>query len=548
MNPSKIFFKIAVFWTALLLFGCAGQTASPKSAQDDVASAITPVHAGMQLYIMATCPHCAQAIKDLLPLHKKLNGALDLSIEYIGTVDENGVPDLAHGDREVSSAIIELCVANVAEQPAWLDFMGCLYEDTLWRDIPGNWKNCAEDTAVPVKDVEHCITEGGGEAELVRSIAKAAAEGIQAAPTVIIDNREFVGPLDEEFLLTHLCYFAGKESTRPTLCEDIEKPKPLHAMLLNDIRCGAECDAAREVEFIQALFPAMEILEVDYSESAGKDLFDEMVDSGAPAAVPAMYIQETIDDLGPAAMPLAQYMIEFKDGLLLPLGLEFDPSKEICDNEQDDDGNEQIDCDDPYCAAKSVCRPEISNRVDLFIMSQCPYANMVIPAVDHFLNHLRDNGSTQIAFRFQFIGSEKDGTLYSMHGKNEVDEDLRMACVQELYSVDHTFMKYMMCRAANPHNDDWQKCLTDTMSEKDVSACAEGAQGHRLVADSFQLADALNKNGSPSWLLNNKIEMNARTSSQILAAYCARNDDPACDVALKKMLIDEDVPEAGACQ
>lgn len=531
---------------ATFVFGCAKPQTETKTANDAVAQKV-PKHAEMTLFMMATCPHCAQAMRDVLPLYQKLNGALSLNVEYIGTVDENGFPDLAHGDLEVASAIIEICAVNAVEESQGFSFMECLYKDDLWRDIPANWKECAQKNNIPYPAVEKCIKDGAGEGELVRSIATSAAEGVQAAPTLVIDEKEFVGPLTESFLLTHLCYFSGEESTRPEQCEGIEKPKPLNAVLLQDARCGEQCNVTREVEFITALFPAMEIEPLDYSTPEGTALFDQIVADGGPAAVPTLYIMETIDDLGPAAIPLSQYMMEFNEGLLLPLALGFDPSKEICDNGRDDDDNELVDCADEYCTSKLVCRPTIQNRLDVFVMSQCPYAAMLVPAIDHLVKHLRENKSLA-TLRFQFIGSEKDGVLYSMHGKSEVEENKRMACVQELYAEDHAFMSYMLCRAANYQDNNWQKCLSDKMKEKEVDACATGVRGHELVAASYRMADAVGKNGSPTWLLNNTSDMQGRTSSQILEAYCAVNEDPACDSPIKPLLIDKSLPPVEQCE
>ncbi|MBN2717567.1 MAG: thioredoxin domain-containing protein [Deltaproteobacteria bacterium] len=530
---------------AIALAGCAGAKPTSKNGTD--APAAVKKHTEMTLYMLATCPHCARALRHaILPLYQEMKGALTLNVEYLGTVNENGLPDLGHGEREVESAKIELCAANVASEAAWFEFMGCLYEDTLWEDIPANWKKCAKAVNIPVADIAHCADKGGGEAALMRSIATSAAEGIQAAPTLVVDAKEYVGPIDRASLLTHICYFAGKPSTRPAMCNDVDEPKALHAIVLNDMRCGDKCDIAREVEFIQALFPAMEMVELDYSEPDGKKLYDQIRAEVGDGTVPVLYIQETMDDLGHAAIPLAQYMVEFENGFLLPMGEGIDPTREICSNNADDDGNGQVDCEDAACAGTLQCRPEIKNRMDLFIMSQCPFAAMVIPAADHVVKHLTANGSSA-TFRFQFIGDVENGTLYSMHGESEVNEDLRMACVQELYPENHAFMSYLLCRAGNYRSDDWQKCLSENMVEADVQKCAGSAQGYDLMTKSFNMAKDVEMQASPSWLLNNHTEMNARTATDIFDAYCAANDDPACEVDIKPLLIDKKLPDVQQC-
>ena len=543
----RILFCRAVLVSLLgaLLAGCAGSHRATNDGGDSIAE-VKP-HSEMTVYILATCPHCARALEhSILPLYHDMAGALSLSVEYIGTVDESGVPDLAHGNTEVESATLQICASNVADSPAWFEFMGCLYKNDRWRHINKHWEKCARRASIPVADIQHCVAEGGGKTSLIRSIATSAADGIQAAPTLIIDGKEFVGPIDKQSLLTYVCYFAGKKSTRPDLCHKVKKPKTLHAIALNDVRCGDKCDVERELAFIQALFPAMEISELDYSEPDGKALYNEIKNEVGDGTVPVLYIQETMDDLGNAAIPLAQYMIDFGDGFILPMGEGVDPTQEICDNEKDDDANNLSDCEDPGCINTLYCRPEIQHRMDVFIMSQCPYGAMIIPTVDHVINHLRENGS-DAKVRFQFIGNITDGTLYSMHGESEVNEDLRMACIQELYSENHDFMSYMLCRAGNYRSDDWQKCLSENMVEADVTNCATGTQGYQLISESFKMANDVGRHASPSWLLNNRIDMDARTSKEILAAYCDANDDPACEKEIKSLLIESNASDEQQC-
>jgi len=66
-----------------------------------------------------------------------------------------------------------------------------------------------------------------------------------------------------------------------------------------------------------------------------------------------------------------------------------------------------------------------------------------------------------------------------------------------------------------------------------IRRCAEGAEGRRLLLESFELAKALDYRGSPSWLLNNRQPTKARDSQAILDAFCERNDLPECSEALE---------------
>jgi len=211
----------------------------------------------------------------------------------------------------------------------------------------------------------------------------------------------------------------------------------------------------------------------------------------------------------------------------MPLGEGREPLAEICDNGRDEDEDGAIDCADDSCKGGLACREERRGRLDLFIMSQCPYATALLPAVDAFLDHMgRDRG--QVDLRIGLIGSVgADGALGSMHGPEEVAEDLRLACAQDLYPDRHLFMKYAVCRALASPRDSWRSCVPKGMSAKAIARCAEGERGRALVAASFAASDTAGAVASPTWLLNEKLEMQGRTAEEIRAAYCERNAEAA---------------------
>ena len=129
----------------------------------------------------------------------------------------------------------------------------------------------------------------------------------------------------------------------------------------------------------------------------------------------------------------------------------------------------------------------------------------------------------------QFIGLAREGgELASLHGEAEVEEDLRWACAQHLDPRGYRFVDFVACRARDRGEDGWERCVPEGLDGRAIRACAEGPLGRRLVAESFELARALGITASPSWLLNNRWPMQARTRREMLDAFCEHNALPEC--------------------
>jgi hypothetical protein len=212
----------------------------------------------------------------------------------------------------------------------------------------------------------------------------------------------------------------------------------------------------------------------------------------------------------------------------------WDPTAEICDNEADDDGDGQVDCRDDQCSAQMVCRPEKARALTAFVMSQCPYGVQVLNAMEEVLkNFNRDR--TKIDFRIGFVGQVgPEGELTTMHGEGELAEDLREICAQQHYPQNYAFMDYVLCRNKNIRATDWQECVSGPMKVDVIQTCSEGDEGRNLLRASFEEAKALGFTGSPSWLLNNRYELNGRDPEGIKTEFCARNEQPECANTLTK--------------
>ena len=520
---------------AALLAACGGarekaaETPKPIAAKPAAAEE-APVYARAVVFVMARCPHCAEMYRALLPLRRELNGALAITIGFVGEVGADGA--LSAEDGENAAAELELCAGRSAKTgTAWFDFLECEYSGDAWRTLPAGWKACAERSGIDTGAVDACLNDGTGRDELALSYGASAAAGIRGAPTIFIDDRPYLGERTRDGMLAQICTGGdGDEATRPKACASVAPLPRVAATLLADSACKdpEACDVEREVEFIQELVSTLDLARVDFRSEEGRALYDLIVKARGPRTLPVLIVDGAIGELPIAKTRFMSYLVPFGKGYLMPLGEGRDPLAEICDNAADDDGDGAVDCADDGCQGARACRVEKKGRLDLFVMSECPFAKELLPAVDAFLTHMgRDRA--QVDLRIEFIGgAAEDGALESMHGEAEVEEDARIACAQKLYEKGYRFMEYAVCRARAEVGSDWRACVAKGMSAKAIAKCAEGEEGRELVAQSFDRAAAVGVEASPTWLLNDKLEMDGRTGEEIRAAYCAANSAKGC--------------------
>ena len=207
--------------------------------------------------------------------------------------------------------------------------------------------------------------------------------------------------------------------------------------------------------------------------------------------------------------------------LSLRVGAEFDPNEEICDNGIDDTGNGKVDCEDPYCKDKLICRKEVSKKLDLFVMSQCPYGTMALNAMQEVLENFGDD----IDFDVHYIANEnQDGTFRSLHGQPEVDENIRQLCAKKYYGVDSKYMDYIWCRNKNIQSDKWENCAFQAeMSTDKIRSCSEGDEGKELLSEDIKTAQELNIGASPTWLANNQYQFGGIDAEIVKQDFCKYN-------------------------
>jgi hypothetical protein len=291
----------------------------------------------------------------------------------------------------------------------------------------------------------------------------------------------------------------------------------LKAILLNDARCK-ECDTTNLVTQLKAAFPNLELKALDYSSKEGKEIFTK---SGIKM-LPAVLFS---DDVKTAATysQIEKFLDKQGDYLSLRIGASFDPNAEICDNGVDDNGDKNVDCADESCKSNWKCMEKKDKPVvELFVMSHCPYGTQIEKGIIPVADLLKD----KIDFSVKFCD-------YSMHGENEIKEELQQYCIEKEQKSKH--LKYLQCFL---NNSDSTGCLTVAGIDKTMlDACVKAADTQFKVTANFNDKSTYKGNyptfdifaadnakygvqGSPTLIINGVQAESGRDSASLLNAVC----------------------------
>ena len=518
-NTTKL---LALMLGLFLVIGCGDKKTGDGEADK---SAATGEKIKLDFHIMSKCPFGVKVMQAISPVLEKMGDNVDFKVNYIGR-EKDGSPTSMHGEPEIKGDTLQLCAAEHGTFEQWLNFVKCQNED--WHKIPEGWEKCADSAKIDKAQMKKCFEGDEGKKLLLASFGKSKEKKATGSPTIFLNGEPYRGGRSEASFGRALC--AKFEGSKPKYCADIPAPIKVPVTVVADKRCqGRGCDPKRFLAFVSHTFEGAEIKELDYSDTEGKALFEKTGEKFLPVAIFGASVEKV--EAGYKRLKRRMKKIEGSDEQVYPLGREWDPTAEICDDGKDNTGNGKVDCDDESCKSKKVCREEIKKKVNLFVMSHCPYGVRTVDAMEGVLKNFK-NDRANMDFHIDFIGRNVDGKLTSMHGETEVNENLRQICAQKYYPKKYKFMEYVLCRnkmyqenrGKEPEGNEWEACAKGQIKANVIKKCAEGSEGQELLAASYKLAEDLGISGSPNWLLNNRFDMNGRSPEQIKTVFCAKNE------------------------
>jgi len=495
-------------------------TTSPKATGDT---------AKLDFYVMSQCPFGVQVLNAIEPVLDKVGDDVDFSINYIADESGDGFRAL-HGQPEVDENIRQLCtIKYYPNNYQYLDYIVCRNQNI--RSTA--WEECASSNNMDVSKIKACAESDEGK-ELHRASLNVAKQAqATGSPTIYLNGEKYGGARSPDDFMKAICRELGN---KPASCADLPADVEVDIIILNDKRC-VECDTSMLEDRLKQEFPGGKFVKRDYATAVGKKLYQDT----KVQYLPAILFTEDVKKASGYGR-LSRYMIPSGDYLSLRVGASFDPTAEICDNEMDDTNNGKIDCDDPTCTEKMICRKEVDKKLEVFVMSECPYGIRALDAMEEVLD------AVDLDFSVHFIASYDKATdkFNSLHGQAEVDEDIRQLCTIKYYPDDYKFMDYIWCRNKNIKGP-WKSCAESSgLDATKIESCATSDEGKNLLIEDSQKGIDLGVSGSPTWLANNKYKFSGLAAEQIKSQFCQYNKGLA---GCEKTLSDDTggAPATGGC-
>lgn len=457
----------------------------------------------VELYVMSQCPFGVQAVNGVKDAIDKLGADVDFSVDYIGNQGGSGELTSMHGPKEVAGDVMQLCAGKLAPGK-YLSFVAC--QNKNYRDMDGSFESCANEAGIPVDKLRTCKDGEEGKTLLKESFGRSQARGASGSPTIYVAGKPYQGGRRANDFLRAIC--AEYKAAKPAVCQSIPEAAKVNVTILTDKRC-TDCQPDRYAGMLKSRIANPVIKTVDYSDPEGKKLYEETKPGNLPVIIFDATLsgdKEASDQLGPALRAAGQYKIQ-------AIGGEWNP---VCMGEGG--------CDREECKNALACRKEIANKLEVFVMSQCPYGVKALNAMEEVLK----NFAGKIDFSVHFIGNgDAKSGLKSMHGDAEVAEDLREACAAKYYAKNAKFMDYVLCRNKDIRSADWESCATDKtgIDAQKIKKCSEGDEGKQLLEKEFALASSLAIGASPTWVANQRFKFSGIDAETVRKSLCDHNKD-----------------------
>ncbi len=505
----------------------------------------------LDFYVMSQCPYGTQVEDAIKPVLDKLGNCIDFNLNFISTENPDGSFRSLHGEPETKGNIVQLCAAKYNPNK-YIDMIVCQNKNA--RAIPDNWESCAKENGLNVAKIKVCYEGEEGKQLLRDSIKKTQAVGATGSPTIYLNDERYSGGRDtlsfQRVICNNLQGHPGCSSI-PACASDADckktgmigkcenagttnakciytEPEKIELLVLVDERCK-DCETERTMQTNKNYFPGIEERYVDYSTEEGKQIYEDYDIQYLPAYIFDENIKET--QTWKTNLRLTTFFDEVNGKYILKaqaVDATFNPTTEICDNEIDDDGDGKIDCKDSDCKDKMMCKEELANNLQVFIMSDCPFGRMAVEA----LKEVADNFGKNINYEVHYIASESGDGFRSLHGQYEVDENIIQLCVLE--NSPDEWLDYIYCRSTKGVKDkDWKDCASETNVDTGaVQGCFDGDQGKELLREDIKIANSLGIGASPTWLANNKYTFSGVDGETVKKNFCKYNDLEACSNTL----------------
>ena len=468
----------------------------------------------LELFVMSKCPYGTQAetqIFNLISQHSELTDEIDIEIHYILDYDSSSESFRSlHGQKEVDEDTRQIIIRKYYPDKFWCYLMSknSHYQDTLWvKD--------AEMCGINPEKLSKYIKKSGytltlSEAHLTDSL------NVNASPTILLDGvkvRDWRGDLPTLYTMLQNLLVENKSKMK---CEkDVECPPKagyisscvdgkckyteaplvtLKIITLDTTRYGSSTFSI--VRFLREETGNLKTTYVPYGDDKSKDILRKVNDALKPeyAAGSSSY-NLTKGDEKPVSeiKSLPVYIISYNinkypsfnhfGSYLIPCELDGD-SVYIADP-------------NTYPARALLDRDEKPGKLDLFIMSKCPFSKAVEESL--LAKDFSGLDIDSITLHFVIRYDSETGKFESFHGRPELVEDKRQIIIQKYFN--EKLWDYIHCYNISSKSDSCIKSLN--LNPKDIDEKIR-KYADSLLKDDFNLSDGLKIKSTPTVLIDNR--------------------------------------------
>ncbi|MEM4366917.1 MAG: hypothetical protein QW035_02185 [Candidatus Anstonellales archaeon] len=163
--------------------------------------------------------------------------------------------------------------------------------------------------------------------------------------------------------------------------------------------------------------------------------------------------------------------------------------------------------------------------VKLFIMSYCPYGNIAENAIKDVIL-LLDN---KIDFEPVYIISGSNGNYQSLHGVNELNQDIREKLIYKEYG-SKVWMEYVYAVNAQCSLDTIETCWKEVADSMGIDSSKiqqrYDSEFNAIADEEVQKTISYQVTGSPTLLINGKPYNGQRSASAYLEGICSGFNNP----------------------
>ncbi len=494
----------------------------------------------VEFYVMSQCPYGTQVEDAFFPVLEKMGDGVDFQLNYIVKETAPGVFQSLHGEKEVKGNLVQLCAKSYAPDK-YLKFIQCQNKDAA--NVDTNWESCGKETGIDTAKLKSCLESDEGKDLLRTSMQRTMQRGATGSPTMYFADVLYSGARDAVSFQREIC----KSSEHPA-CDEIpacasdadctehadkegfclnpgqanaaceyRDPVEFGYIILNDDACTT-CDPSRIVQVNQQLFLGAKPRLVDVKTEEGKALVEKYKLTVVPVyiyepAITTTTSWQSIPDLGTAFEKLSDGSYKLLDDVT---GANYFVSE---------------DARKAHYEAIGVVLGDNKPQIDFFIMSYCPYGNQAEIGIEPVYRLLKDKA----IFNPRYVIYENyggggpnycldSGKLCSMHGIQELNQNIREACAAKYFGMDAWFDFALAmndkCTSANADSC-WEAVATELKLDVTKIKTCEKDEGLALMRADKELGDKLGVSGSPTVFIDGQAYNGGRTPEAYKTGLCA---------------------------